>query len=210
MKKVILLLISISCIFFVTGCTAVRIDTSSIDNTINVVLSKQNTLYNHVGKGYKYYIPRGVIYIDTDEFNEKLYSNGNYYYLYIDAISYYYQKETEYKENPNAYYSRVIKVNDKDGYVEILEQDSKYLIKFSYNYARIESLVDKDDINDVILNASYILSTVKFNHNVVKIMLDDEYFTNKEEKYDLFNSVEENGASSNNNNNNNYVEAENK
>ncbi|MCI8446043.1 MAG: hypothetical protein HFH31_00960, partial [Bacilli bacterium] len=114
-----------------------------------------------------------------------------------------------YKENPNAYYSRVIKVNDKDGYVEILEQDSKYLIKFSYNYARIESLVDKDDINDVILNASYILSTVKFNHNVVKIMLDDEYFTNKEEKYDLFNSVEENGASSNNNNNN-YVEAENK
>lgn len=209
MKKVILLLISISCIFFVTGCTAVRIDTSSIDNTINVVLSKQNTLYNHVGKGYKYYIPRGVIYIDTDEFNEKLYSNGNYYYLYIDAISYYYQKETEYKENPNAYYSRVIKVNDKDGYVEILEQDSKYLIKFSYNYARIESLVDKDDINDVILNASYILSTVKFNHNVVKIMLDDEYFTNKEEKYDLFNSVEENGASSNNNNNN-YVEAENK
>lgn len=207
MKKVILLLISISCIFFVTGCTAVRIDTSSIDNTINVVLSKQNTLYNHVGKGYKYYIPRGVIYIDTDEFNEKLYSNGNYYYLYIDAISYYYQKETEYKENPNAYYSRVIKVNDKDGYVEILEQDSKYLIKFSYNYARIESLVDKDDINDVILNASYILSTVKFNHNVVKIMLDDEYFTNKEEKYDLFNSVEENGASSNNNN---YVEAENK
>ena len=192
MKKVILLLISISCIFFVTGCTAVRIDTSSIDNTINVVLSKQNTLYNHVGKGYKYYIPRGVIYIDTDEFNEKLYSNGNYYYLYIDAISYYYQKETEYKENPNAYYSRVIKVNDKDGYVEIL----------------IESLVDKDDINDVILNASYILSTVKFNHNVVKIMLDDEYFTNKEEKYDLFNSVEENGASSNNNNN--YVEAENK
>ena len=208
MKKVILLLISISCIFFVTGCTAVRIDTSSIDNTINVVLSKQNTLYNHVGKGYKYYIPRGVIYIDTDEFNEKLYSNGNYYYLYIDAISYYYQKETEYKDNPTAYYSRVIKVNDKDGYVEILEQDSKYLIKFSYNYARIESLVDKDDINDVILNASYILSTVKFNHNVVKIMLDDEYFTNKEEKYDLFNSVEENGASSNNNNN--YVEAENK
>ena len=82
------------------------------------------------------------------------------------------------------------------------------IIKFSYNYARIESLVDKDDINDVILNASYILSTVKFNHNVVKIMLDDEYFTNKEEKYDLFNSVEENGASSNNNNN--YVEAENK
>ena len=119
MKKVILLLISISCIFFVTGCTAVRIDTSSIDNTINVVLSKQNTLYNHVGKGYKYYIPRGVIYIDTDEFNEKLYSNGNYYYLYIDAISYYYQKETEYKENPNAYYSRVIKVNDKDGYNKI-------------------------------------------------------------------------------------------
>ncbi|MCI9233246.1 MAG: hypothetical protein HFH08_01460 [Bacilli bacterium] len=189
MKKVILLLALLTCLFFVTGCTMVRIDTDSIDNTINVILSKENSLYNRVGKGYKYYIPRGVIYIDTDEFNDKLYSNGNYYYLYIDAISYYYQKKATYQTNEQAYYSKVIHTKDKDGYVEIIEQDKKYLVRFAYNYARIETLVDKKDINDVILNASYILSTVKFNHNVIKLMLNDEYFTNKEETYDLFNST---------------------
>lgn len=201
MKKVILLL---ACIFLVTGCTMVRIDTDSIDNTINVILSKENTLYNRVGKGYKYYIPRGVTYIDTDEFNDKLYSNGNYYYLYIDAISYYYQKKATYEKNNQAYYSKIIHSKGKDGYVEITEQGSKYLIKFAYNYARIESLVNKKDINTTILNASYILSTVKFNSNVIKLMLDDEYFTNKEEKYDLFESSS--GASGFNKNN--YVEAE--
>ncbi len=189
MKKVILLLALLTCVFLVTGCTMVRIDTSSIDNTINVILSKENKLYNRVGKGYKYYIPRGVIYIDTDEFNDKLYSNGNYYYLYIDAISYYYQKKVTYQKNEQAFYSKIIHTKNKDGYVEIIEQDKKYLVRFAYNYARIETLVDKKDINNVILNASYILSTVKFNHNVIKLMLDDEYFTNKEESYDLFNST---------------------
>ena len=36
-----------------------------------------------------------------------------------------------------------------------------YLINFVYNYAKIEAMVEEDDINEVILNASYILSTVK-------------------------------------------------
>ena len=55
-----------------------------------------------------------------------------------------------------------------------------------YNYAKIETLVNKEEINDVVLNATYILSTVKFNHNVIKILLDEDYFVNKEEKYEDF------------------------
>lgn len=188
MKKIVLLLlVGLS----LTGCTAVRINTKDIDNTINVILSKNNTLYNRVGKGYKYYVPRGVSYIDTVEFNDKLYSNGNYYYLYIDAISYFYQKEMNYEINDNAYYSREFDINDKKGYLKIEEKDNKYLINFYYNYARIQALVSKDDIEDVVLNATYILSTVKFNPEVIKLMLDDEFFTNKEEKYDIFESESE-------------------
>lgn len=182
MKKIIILVL----LFLVTGCSVVRIDTKSIDNTINVILSKDNNLYNTVGKGYKYYKPRGVTYIDTNEYNEKLYSNGNYYYLYVDINSYYYKKEFDYKKNENAYYSRIIDINDKLGYLEINNYNDKYLIEFMYNYSKIEALVDKDDINDVVLNASYILSTVKFNSKVIKIMLNDNYFINKEEKYDIF------------------------
>ncbi|MBE6144888.1 MAG: hypothetical protein E7169_04875 [Firmicutes bacterium] len=188
MKKIV---ITLMLVFLVTGCTVVRIDTDSIDNTINVILSKNNDLYNTVGKGYKYYKPRGVTYIDTNEYNEKLYSNGNYYYLYVDINSYYYKKEFTYEENNNAYYSRKIDINNKLGYLEINKYKDKYLIEFMYNYAKIEALVDEKDINDVVLNSSYILSTIKFNSKVIKIMLNDNYFINKEERYDVFTPKEE-------------------
>jgi lipoprotein len=176
--------------FLLTGCTVVRIDTNNIDTIVNVVLSKNNRLYNKIGKGYKYYKPRGVSSIDTNELNDVLYSDGNYYYLYIDAVSYYYQSEITYKENKDAYYSKKID-GDKKGYIEIQKQDNKYHIEFVYNYAKIEALVEKDDINKVILDASYILSTVKFNDNIIALMLNDDYFTNKEEQYDKFKVEEE-------------------
>lgn len=183
MKKMTILLLLV----LTAGCSAVRIDTSSIDNTLNVVLSKNNNLYNRIGKGYKYYIPRGVTYMDTDDLNDKLYSNGINYYLYIDVISYYNRVKTNYKENKNAYYSKKIE-GKKDGYLDINKVKGKYKIEFVYNYAKIEALVEKEEIEDVVLNASYILSTVKFNDNIIKIMLNEEYFTNKEETYDVFSS----------------------
>ena len=65
------------------------------------------------------------------------------------------------------------------------------MINFYYNYARIQALVEKDDVESVVLNATYILSTIKFNPEVIKLMLDDEFFTNKEEKYDIFESEAE-------------------
>ena len=175
---------------FLTGCTVVRINTNSIDNIVNVVLSKDNTLYNRIGKGYKYYIPRGVSYIDTSELNDKLYSNGIYYYLYIDAVSYFYKTEIDYEEKEDIYYSKKIE-GDKSGYLEIEKKDDRYAITFFYNYAKIEALVKEKDIKQVVLNASYILSTVKFNDNVIELMLNEDYFTNKEETYDIFKKHEE-------------------
>ena len=184
-------------IILFTGCTVVRIDTTNIDNIISIVLSKKNTLYNRVGKGYKYYVPRGVTYIDTTELNDKLYSNGNYYYLYIDVVSYYHKVKVNYKENKDAYYSKKIDVSGKEGYLEIQKQkNDKYVIEFVYNYAKIEAMVDKEDINEVVLNASYILSTVKFNNKVIKLMLNETYFTNKEEKYDIFADKDNNVSNS--------------
>ena len=187
MKKLFLILFLL---FFLTGCTVVRINTKSIDNITTVILSKENTLYNTIGNGYKYYIPRGVSYIDSNEYNEKLYCNGDYYYLYLDIISYYYKKDFTYKENKDLYYSKSIDMNNKKGYLEITKMDDKYyLIEFMYNYAKIEALVTEDKINEVVLNATYILSTVKYNDNVIKLVLDEDYFTNKEEKYNIFKST---------------------
>ena len=184
MKKVIYIILLV---LLISGCTVVRINTDSLDNMVDVILSKTNKLYNRVGKGYKYYLPRGVSYIDTDEFNEKLYSDGINYYLYVDAISYYNDKKITYKENKNAYFTKKIDNNGKKGYVEILElKDGNYYVKFIYNYSKIEVVAPKEKLNDIILNSSYILSTVKFNKDIIKLMLDEDYFTNKEEKWDLF------------------------
>ena len=33
---------------------------------------------------------------------------------------------------------------------------------------------------------SYILSTIKYNSNIVKLSLEDDFLQNKEEKYDVF------------------------
>lgn len=187
MKKLILL----SLLFLLCGCSIVRIDTSNIDNIIGVVLSKNNNLYNQIGKGYKYYIPRGVSYMDTNDYNDVLYSDGNYYYLYIDVVSYYYNVVKEYEKDENAYYSQPIEVNGKKGYLEINEQDNgRYFIEFMYNYSKMEAEVDYDDINNVILNMSYMLSTIKFNDNVIKVILDDDFLVS-EEKYDIFTSKKE-------------------
>ena len=193
MKKRSKIIFALLSVFLLSGCTVVRIATDNIDTIVSVVLSKNNTLYNTIGKGYKYYKPRGVTYIDTSEYNEKLYSNGNYYYLYVDINSYFYKKEFAYNENKDSYYSRYINVDDKTGYLEINKQDNGYyLIEFLYNYAKIEALVQEEDIDDVVLNATYILSTIKYNSNVIKLMLNDDYFTNQDEKYDIFTPKEEN------------------
>ena len=187
MKKVLLL----SLLLLLCGCSIVRIDTSSIDNIVEVVLSKDNNLYNQIGKGYKYYVPRGVSYMDTNDYNDVLYSNGDYYYLYIDVISYYYDVVKDYQENEEAYYSKKIDINGKTGYLEINEQkNGRYFIEFMYNYAKMEVETDYEDINDVVLNMTYILSTVKFNDNIIKIILDDDFLVS-EEKYDIFTSKKE-------------------
>ena len=185
MKKILVFIL----LLILTGCTVVRIDTTNIDTIIDVVLTKENKLFNRVGKGYKYYVPKGVMYVDTNDLNEVLYSNGNYYYLYIDAISYYNKKEMQIEEEKNVYYSRTI--NKKDGFkangkINIVKKNGKYFIEFIYNYAKFEALVRKEDINDTILNAAYILSTVKYNYDIVELMLNEDYFSAREERYELF------------------------
>lgn len=186
MKKIIVLLL-----IFITGCSVVRIDTDSIDNILSVVLSKNNTLYNQVGQGYKYYIPRGVSYIESNELNETLYFNGSYYYLYIDAVSYYFKTNMEYQVNEKAFYSKVIDNKNGKGYLEINEKDGLYYVEFFYNYAKIEAIVKRENLNDTILNASYILSTIKYNSNTIELMLKDDYFTNRAGKYDEYSSKED-------------------
>ena len=188
--KLIILLLLLTCVM--TGCTVVRIDTSSIDNILSIVLTKSNNLFNQVGQGYKYYLPGGVTYIGSDDSNDILYSNGTYYYLYIDTINYHYKTDVTYTEKEDAYYSRFLspRISDKYkyyGYLEINEIDDNYYVEFVYNYAKIEAQTTKEELNNVILNSSYILSTIKYNDKVINLFLDDDYFKNKTGKYNNYN-----------------------
>ena len=188
MKKIILAFLTI---LFITGCSIVRIDTSDIDNILGVILTKNYKLYNQIGQGYKYYLPGGVSYIDSDDLNDILYCNGTNYYLYVDAISYYYDIKNDYEENNDLYYSKKLSKTDgykKSGYLEINKKDNLYYIEFLYNHAKIEAVVKEENLNETILNASYILSTIKYNHSIVELMLEDDYFTNKTGKYNNYNS----------------------
>ena len=182
MKKILLILF----MFILTGCSVVRIKTDSIENILKVILTKDNNLYNQIGEGYKYYVPGGVTYIDSDESNDILYSNGVYYYLYIDAIDYYYDNDVKYNTDSSKYYSYELKKSDGykySGYLDIVKQGKLYLINFVYNHAKIEALVNENEINNTILNASYILSTIKYNRNITKLIIEDDSFTNKTGKY---------------------------
>ena len=182
MKKYLILFLTL----MLSGCSVVRINTNSLDTIVDVVLSKNNTLYNKDEQGYKYYIPNGVTHIDTDDLSHTLYYKGEYLYLYVDIVSYYYKKNIKYKKNDYAYFSKKIGNDDKTGYVEVIKKDDLYYVNFYYNYARIEALVSRDNLSNTILNASYILSTIKYNKGLIKTMLDDEYLINKAGKYDLF------------------------
>ena len=77
MKRIVKIALMILMVFSISGCTVVRIATNNIDTIVDVILSKDNKLYNTIGKGYKYYKPRGVSNFDTTEFNERLLFGGS-------------------------------------------------------------------------------------------------------------------------------------
>lgn len=187
MKKVILL---IACIFLLSGCS--RVNDLSYDDIIKTIGASREAT-NVYRTGYKYYLPRGMKIDNSTLFNETISSNDDIYYLYIDAISYYYQKdkqENKYQPNTESYYSKRFDFEDKYGYVEInLKENEKYLIEIMYNYAKIEVIVDKEDINLSLLNAINILKSVKINDSIIANLLGKDILNYAEEEFNIFNTT---------------------
>ena len=176
MKKVI---IFIFVMIMVTGCSVSRLDNSNLDMIVNTMLSQKINLSNRISKGYKYYLPKGVKILDNTEYNEKLYSNYNTYYLYVDIISYHYKSKIDYKKNNYSYYYK--KLND--GYIDVINMSDKYYVKFQYNYSKMEAIIDKKDLNKVITDMSYILSSIKYNDIVINSFIENNVPNGTEEKF---------------------------
>ena len=185
MKKLIVLLSVL--ILFVTGCSVHKLDNDDIHKNVEALLEEKVSLYNVFYGGYKYYLPKGVQFIDKDDYNAILRDgNNNRYYLYVDAISYYNEVKNNYKVLGDVFYSERIEYHKKNGYIQIEEIDSMYFIQFVFNYTKIEAYVSKKDLMDTIVNMSCILRTIKFNDVVLESLIGDNVLDYKEEDYTLF------------------------
>lgn len=168
-------------------------DTKNYEEVMNQILSLNIKLYNKIGKGYKYYAPRGVVRTDANVYNDVLKRKNVVYYLYVDVVSYYYKANYDYKVSNNSYYSSLLKNGKKEGYIEITKKDDKLYVQMVYNYAKIETYVKEKQLKSAIEDMSYILSSVKFNDSLLKEMHESGQFGSKEEVYKLFENKEKEG-----------------
>lgn len=183
MKKLIVLLSILT--LSLTGCAS--LNTNSIDKVIETVMKKNSKLKNVNFEGYSYYVPRGLKFLNKNEYNAYLSDQyNNHYYLYVDVISRYHKVEQKYKVDKKAYYSKKIKTKDKFGYLEINEVKGYYFIEAMLNYTKIEAYVSKDNLIDGLTDISSILSSVKYNDKVLDTIVGENILNYKEENYNIF------------------------
>lgn len=190
MKKYLLLLLVL---IVLTGCTVTRIDTLNYKDVSNKILSLNIKTYNKIGNGYKYYAPRGVVRVSSINYNDVLKRDSNYYYLFVDVVSYYHKIEFDYEANEKLYYSKILNSGKKKGYVQINKKNGKLFVQMVYNYAKIEAYTDESNINQTMEDISYILSSMKFNDLLLKKMYEAGDLKSKEEAYKLFDNKEKEG-----------------
>lgn len=183
MKKILILLLLT---LFLTGCNILNLEKSSIDTIIDAVIANNKKTTNMVFAGYKYYIPKGLKYIEKKDYNAILAHQNIHYYLYIDAIAYYHQAKINYQENNKAFYYKELSYNNTKGFIEIIKKDTFYNITIVYNYGKIEVVSKQKDLNEVIANSMIILSSITFNDNVLATLIGENILNYKEQKYTLF------------------------
>lgn len=185
MKKILLY---IFLLLTVTGCTIIKND--NINAIINDIITSKPARINQSKSGYQYHLPTELTSIDTDSHCEIL-KNGKYkYYLYVDLVSYYNKTEFNYQINPTAYLSKNLKNENGNGYIEINYKNEKYLIEIMYNYAKIEMIVDEENIADAITNSLLILSSIKYNDDVIKHLMASSSLEDSEETFNIFETNE--------------------
>ena len=83
--------------------------------------------------------------------------------------------------------SKKLENKDKFGYLEINKVNDKYYIEMMYNYAKVEAYVPKYELVDSVSTISYILSSIKYNDNVIESMLgESKYDLGDNETYNIF------------------------
>ena len=186
MKKTFLI---IMICLLVCGCT--NINKSSVDKILTDSLKSELKFYNVRRNGYKYYVPKGLKVVTRNDYNEILSDDTYKYYMFVDVLSYYNEINFDYIKKSDIYYSNVLKYKDNFGYLEIKSFDNdKYLIEIMYNYAKIEVMVEKRDINKCVAYSISVLSSISYNDNVIKNILGDNKLKFNEEQFNIFETAD--------------------
>ena len=186
MKRLVLLLFAV--LLLMTGCTVTTLSNVDVGSNIKTILTDKAELYNVYFEGYKYYVPKGLQFVNKDQYNAKFTDSvGNKYYLYVDAISYFHKIENTYEENETSHYSRKLNYGKKTGYIQIDKQeDGKYLINFMFNHAKMEAYVSEEDLISVVNNMAYVLRSITFNDKVLESLIGENILSYQEETFNLF------------------------
>ena len=186
MKKIIVLLSIV--LLSITGCTVNKLDNKNITSNINILLSQKSKVTNANFEGYKYYVPKGLKFLNKEDYNAVFRDRfDNKYYLFVDVIGYYHKVENTYEVDDEAYYSDIISYNDKDGYIEINKvDDNKYYIQYVFNYGRMQALIDGKYLTTVVNNMSYILRSIEYNDEVLDSLVGENILSYSEENFSLF------------------------
>lgn len=183
MKKIFIL--SLFVCVLLCGCKP--LSDMTIEEVISSGTERTIKVYNKYRKGYKYNLPKGLETIDNSDYNETIVSSKYKYYLYVDVVSYHNKIIEKYETNNSSYISMPIDYEDKFGYLEInsVDQDN-YLVEIMYNYAKIEVIVNSEDINVVVANAMSVLTSISFNDNILNTLLNEEVSQFKEYEFNIF------------------------
>ena len=182
MKKVLCLLATV---LLLCGCS--KINDKNYDELINSVVASNYKMENTYRTGYKYYTPTNMDILNTLDYNETLADDNYKYYFYVDVVSYYNRVIEKFKEDDKAVYSKSINYEDKYGYIEINKwKNGKYLLEIMYNYAKIEVIVDEENIKSAITNSMVVLSSVKYNNNLIESIVGENVLTAKEIEFNIF------------------------
>ena len=182
MKRVLCMLATV---LLLCGCS--KINDKNYDELINSVVASNYKMENTYRTGYKYYTPTNMDILNTLDYNETLADDNYKYYFYVDVVSYYNRVIEKFKEDDKAVYSKSINYEDKYGYIEINKwKNGKYLLEIMYNYAKIEVIVDEENIKSAITNAMVVLSSVKYNNNILESIVGENVLTAKEIEFNIF------------------------
>lgn len=182
MKKLLITLLIVT-LMFITGCS--DISKGNVNDILGSILYLDNNLNNTYMEGFSFYLPHDVKLLDKNDFNLTLSDKDNIYYLYLDVIAYHYKTKNSFVESGN-FISQKINYNGKEGYIDVKEENEKYYIVVEYNYAKIESVVNKNNLEKSLITICSLLSSIKYNDIVIDSFVGEANYKFQEEKFNIF------------------------